>query len=131
MCNDTNEMRCLHGVTELPRNLCDGTQCTWDGDCANGYCNNQTCTKVGYYCNQTELFAYERDYSTGNLSTIEAHNRCVNVTCSHDSLCQSGFCSSQGICTQCNKYPLQTTNLCPMQDCEEDSACSTNVCFNS
>ncbi|TNV84024.1 hypothetical protein FGO68_gene2478 [Halteria grandinella] len=137
-CNQTFGLHCIRfgQPKEFLKNLCDGTTCAWNGDCASGYCaeNAKLCRdstlRDPATCNSSLQIPSGRNYFTGEVMHSDTQGRCLGVKCSMDKQCQKGLCK-EGNCSDCNLYPLRANNLCPHQMCEDHSQCSHELCIDN
>ncbi|TNV84076.1 hypothetical protein FGO68_gene6179 [Halteria grandinella] len=129
-------------------NLCIGVQCTCDNECMKGaYCNKLQgiCQLVKEHkCNESsELCNY--DYLTGaSLKYVDTINRCENVSCSCDTMCESGYCNQENLicetilhgqmyrCNQSGSYCGYTSiNKCNGVGCFCDNECQSGYCSDN
>ncbi|TNV84097.1 hypothetical protein FGO68_gene13013 [Halteria grandinella] len=131
-CNQTSEKKCstINQGFLYPANLCNGVDCKWDMDCQSGYCKNNKCTikpaQTLSFCNLTDKYPINRNYMTGEVENISSSSRCLGVSCTLDSECDSYNCIS-GYCSSC-QIDKDYSNLCPLQNCEYNFEFSSKVC---
>jgi hypothetical protein len=115
--------------------LADGAACTFDAQCAGGYCANGECSPFPHHCRDGRLSANETDVDCGAACPpCVVGKRCSGAIDCRSALCVSGrcaACTSDAMCGSDLKGPCSCLTHAPTDEkrcAQKDSAHTVGAC---
>ncbi|TNV83996.1 hypothetical protein FGO68_gene3061 [Halteria grandinella] len=102
-------------------NRCNGVECRCESDCMSNTCYTPVQGKTGtciekrrskFECNETREICLSSTLIPTYLAFIQTTNLCLNVSCTYNEQCHSGYCDqSLSLCAPAKLTTCNTTQL--------------------